>query len=796
MALKAGSVYVDVDANTSKFKKGMKGVGSDLEGIKSSIKKFGLALGAAGAAAGVFAIKSAASYEQSRIAFDTLLGSAEKGKRMLKEVSDFARATPFDLPQVTAAAKQLLAMGASANEVIPELKMLGDVSAGLSVPMERIILNFGQVRTQGKLTGRELKDFSVAGVPLIAQLSEQLKVSEDAIHEMVSKGEIKFPIVKKAFEDMTSAGGKFEDLMGKQAKTMGGIWENLSDELGRFARDLVGMTDEGEIRENSLFAIAKDVAKGFLDFLQRNSGVIKAYISGISRGLIFLGSILASIAVLNFFQKIITGIGSALKAIKMFVVSTSVMKLAALSVFGVIGAIVGYAAVKAFDRMQKKVFDTSNDFVDDTDEMAEAAKENISGGSGSAGKATEDLTEKMQEFDDEMDEITNNYKTRAKEIVVAAQEKKAELEKELQEEEEDFKQSMAERTKTFEERQADMTLTHDRKVEDIKEQIAEEKEDYQLAEEEKIENYKSRIAEELAKGEEASQEKIAELESELAKSQEKLQKDHTRRIADLEKRLSRELDDHEKQFAELQEDYKEDTEAAKKEHEKKKNDLQVRLDKETEFLNKHADVVEEIRDHQLMDEIESLIDQTRKRKEELDRQREDAINSAKDATSGMAGELNKLPDLIQSEDINNSLKSVGETIGTDMATSFKEAFLDELAGIGEVVKEEVGGEESWVYKGLKWLGDKITAPFWKFDEMATGGMVNMNQPYIVGERGAEMFVPQQNGTIIPNHKLDKLGGNYTVNVNVTGGNFDTDSDANEFGKNLGRQIQLAIQGVK
>jgi len=47
---------------------------------------------------------------------------------------------------------------------------------------------------------------------------------------------------------------------------------------------------------------------------------------------------------------------------------------------------------------------------------------------------------------------------------------------------------------------------------------------------------------------------------------------------------------------------------------------------------------------------------------------------------------------------------------------------------------------------------------------AAGGPVTRNQPYVVGEKGPEMFVPGQNGTIIPNHALGGSGGGVTINV--------------------------------
>jgi hypothetical protein len=55
------------------------------------------------------------------------------------------------------------------------------------------------------------------------------------------------------------------------------------------------------------------------------------------------------------------------------------------------------------------------------------------------------------------------------------------------------------------------------------------------------------------------------------------------------------------------------------------------------------------------------------------------------------------------------------------------------------------------------------------DGLATGGPARGNTPYIVGERGPELFVPNSSGTVIPNHKLGG-GGGVTIVQNV---NFAT-----------------------
>ena len=72
---------------------------------------------------------------------------------------------------------------------------------------------------------------------------------------------------------------------------------------------------------------------------------------------------------------------------------------------------------------------------------------------------------------------------------------------------------------------------------------------------------------------------------------------------------------------------------------------------------------------------------------------------------------------------------------------------------------------------------------------ANGGRPPVGRPSIVGERGAELFVPDRAGTIIPNHEL---GGstNIVVNVDASGSNVEGDE---EEGRELGRLISVAIQ---
>lgn len=185
-------------------------------------------------------ITLADNLEQAKIAFTTMLWSEEKAIAMLQDLSDFAAKTPFELPEVRQNAKQLLAMGVSAENIIPTLKALGDAAAGTGADMTRLAMNYGQVITQGHLTGRELRDFLVNGIPLLDELAKNAGKSKEEIQNMISSGQISANDVTKAFETMTSEWGKFENLMYKQSATFTGLWSNFQDQLSQMGERIGG----------------------------------------------------------------------------------------------------------------------------------------------------------------------------------------------------------------------------------------------------------------------------------------------------------------------------------------------------------------------------------------------------------------------------------------------------------------------------------------------------------------------------------------------------------------------------
>ena len=280
-----GSIFVSAGFDVANFEKDSKKIINIVEKMPSEMSKasgafaaigsmaatagMAIATGFAAAASAIVStgVSTGVAYEQNAIAFQTMLGSAELGKQKLKELSDFAMKTPFSLPETVEGAKRLMAMGVSAEELIPTFDMLGNIASGVGVEkLPQLILAFGQVKTATKLTGMELRQFSEAGVPLLELLAKQAGKTTTQIKEDMENGiKPSFEDVKKALEMTTAEGGKFNGLMEKlAANTLGGRMQNLGDAFGKLARQVVGINELGEVAKGSFFDLLSKAADGLL----------------------------------------------------------------------------------------------------------------------------------------------------------------------------------------------------------------------------------------------------------------------------------------------------------------------------------------------------------------------------------------------------------------------------------------------------------------------------------------------------------------------------------------------------
>lgn len=237
----------DLQRDADRAKKQFKGIGDTAvsEGQRINTAFKGLIAGMIGAF-GVNELRKVVSevarvrneFEQLEISFTTMLGSREKGNALMRQAVDTAARTPFDLSGVATGYKQLLAYGIEVDKIDKSLKMLGDVASGLSVPLNDIVYLYGTLNASGRVATIDIRQFAGRGIPIYEELAKVLGIAKEQVNEFASAGKISFADVEKAFQNMTSAGGRFNNLMEAQSKSIGGMQANLEDAIDMMKNDL------------------------------------------------------------------------------------------------------------------------------------------------------------------------------------------------------------------------------------------------------------------------------------------------------------------------------------------------------------------------------------------------------------------------------------------------------------------------------------------------------------------------------------------------------------------------------
>lgn len=199
----------------------------------------GAAIGVSIKNMGDFAIDASKNFEQAQISFSKMLQSEKEGAKLVKDIQDLANATPMTSASLNDNAKLLLNFNAvAADEVIPTLKMLGDITGGDKQRMDSLTLAFAQSASAGRLMGQDLLQMINAGFNPLQIMAEKTGKSVGQLKDEMSKGKITTDMVIQAFKDATEAGGKFAGMMEAQAQSKAGLEATKADSLEIMARTI------------------------------------------------------------------------------------------------------------------------------------------------------------------------------------------------------------------------------------------------------------------------------------------------------------------------------------------------------------------------------------------------------------------------------------------------------------------------------------------------------------------------------------------------------------------------------
>ena len=192
-------------------------------------------------------------FELQHKSLQVLLQDKDKADELWDKTVQLAVKSPFRVGELVKYTKQLAAYRVEADKLYETNKMLADVSAGLGVDMNRLILAFGQVKAANYLRGTELRQFSEAGINILKELADEYTkvegrvVSVGDVFQRVSKRMVSFADVEKVFKRVTSAGGVFYKMQEQQAETTKGLMSNLKDTID-VALNEIGEANDGIVK--------------------------------------------------------------------------------------------------------------------------------------------------------------------------------------------------------------------------------------------------------------------------------------------------------------------------------------------------------------------------------------------------------------------------------------------------------------------------------------------------------------------------------------------------------------------
>jgi hypothetical protein len=253
-------LHYTLGLNTGGFMSGISQAMSGLGRFGLAMDGIGSALRLAEGAAGFLSkpIKLAASFESTQMAIRTIVGDLKTADALLAKVEKYADSTSFEFPELASATKMLLSFGVAAGDVQTELGRMGDLAAGVGVPLEQLVRIFGQAKAAQALTGGDMMQLTSAGINGYGLVAEIIGKTQAETRKLGEDGKLSFSLLQEGFRRLTSEGGKFYGMTQKQSETTAGRFSTLMDGVNRLYRQL------GEPINDALRPLMKDLNENLL----------------------------------------------------------------------------------------------------------------------------------------------------------------------------------------------------------------------------------------------------------------------------------------------------------------------------------------------------------------------------------------------------------------------------------------------------------------------------------------------------------------------------------------------------
>lgn len=346
-------------------------------------------------------------FQQTEMAFKTMLQSEEKADALMKQLIRTAAVTPFGVEDVTEGAKQLLAFNVAAEDVNKTLIGLGDVAAGMGLNLKDLVMLYGTTIAKGKMDTMDLYQFLNRGIPIADEIAKVMGLDvTNAIKEVqkqIKAGKVTSDVFIQAMQNMSAEGSKFGGLMEAQSKTITGQISNIEDAIEQMFNDL-GKSQEGVI--NTGLGVVSTLVENWETVGKVLMTVVAAYGAYKAAVITMIALEKARIAIgsAQAFLSLARSISSAKDAMLLFNMATSANPLGLL--LGTVAA--GITLFSVFGGSAEDASTTTNKFGDDATK-ASSRVESLLDVIKALGDKTNEQAKKSKAYKDAVNELSTIY---------------------------------------------------------------------------------------------------------------------------------------------------------------------------------------------------------------------------------------------------------------------------------------------------------------------------------------------------------------------------------------------------
>ena len=269
MGIKAAEIQTDFTANTRGLEAGMRkaeslvngfaqridssfGRSSALGGLTQSLSNISnviSAIPAVGQMAGALTrplmdatqagLRFNMMWENARIGFEGVAGSAALAEEHLQRLQAFGERTPFEFPGLLQSSRMMNTFGFQIRDHIPLLTQWGNAVASsgeLSADaIEGVARAFGQMRSLGRVNSEEMSQLAERGIPAWELLAKAIGKSVAETRKMAEQGRLRGGPAVEAITAMIAQDPRFTGQMERMSKTLAGGLSTMRDQYDRAA---------------------------------------------------------------------------------------------------------------------------------------------------------------------------------------------------------------------------------------------------------------------------------------------------------------------------------------------------------------------------------------------------------------------------------------------------------------------------------------------------------------------------------------------------------------------------------